>query len=228
MRRLRFAAAIGRRVPELVITHLCTLPDPILPVGGIPLTSRRLLTPLDDDTDWAAWRREQEVEASRPRQRAWRGHIFEPQRLAPRPFNRAGCAFSVSYYRRPWSLLADLWHEGTQMWHRACYGWAPEDTWNMDHTLAEVVPAMLRYLKDHSHTLGYFPEREALVAGCGDEVLGTERASARADAWLEAMAAAWDTYRGLLAGHAPRADPRWARVHAAFRDLVDHLEYLWD
>lgn len=207
--------------------RLVRLPDPVLPVSG-PMTIVHYRRQRGfSDADLARFRRAQEDEARKPTARAWRGHIFAPDRFAPRPFNRAGCGFAISYYARPWEAVLDAWRELGQMWHRARYGWAPEDTWSLDHTLAEVLPSMLRYLKDHRHTLGYFPEREDLLTADADQAW-SDIASQQADAWLEAMASAWDTYRGLLAGSAPSDDPRWEQVHAAFRDLVDHLEYLWD
>ena len=39
-----------------------------------------------------------------------------------------------------------------RIYYRARYGWAPEDTWNMDRWFLRVVPQMLHYFADHTHT----------------------------------------------------------------------------
>lgn len=47
--------------------------------------------------------------------------------------------FRFNFYRKPVNAL-----------HRARYGWAPMDVWNMDAYLTDIVPPMLRHLAHNS------------------------------------------------------------------------------
>lgn len=42
-------------------------------------------------------------------------------------------------------------HDLYTYWHRARYGWAPRDTWNLNNYLNRVFAGSLHYLADHSH-----------------------------------------------------------------------------
>lgn len=44
-----------------------------------------------------------------------------------------------------------------RIYYRARYGWAPEDTWDMDRWFLKVVPQMLHYFAQHTHG---WPESE--------------------------------------------------------------------
>lgn len=44
-----------------------------------------------------------------------------------------------------------LWYDVKTYWHRARYGWAPRDTWNLDHYLARVMAGSLRHLAETTH-----------------------------------------------------------------------------
>ena len=63
------------------------------------------------------------------------------------------CAFpyAKSYYlARPWKWLADAWDALKALFHRALYGFAPIDAWDMDSYMCTLVPSMLRTLADRS------------------------------------------------------------------------------
>lgn len=76
------------------------------------------------------------------------------------------CAFPYTkryYLRHPLRWLRDLKEAFQNLWHRAFYGYAWIDLWNMDTYLLELIPNMLHELGDRSEAYAdsKFPNLEA-------------------------------------------------------------------
>lgn len=60
--------------------------------------------------------------------------------------------FRKKYYlTRPWTFFKELWVTLKNYWHRAFYGYAWVDLWNLDTYLCEMVSNALDQLADRSH-----------------------------------------------------------------------------
>ena len=56
------------------------------------------------------------------------------------------------YLRKPWEFFEDTWLNLKAAWQRATRGWADRDTWNLDSYLLEILPEMIDYLREHTHS----------------------------------------------------------------------------
>ena len=61
--------------------------------------------------------------------------------------------YSSRYYlKKPWKFFNDTWLNLKAAWQRMTRGWANRDTWNLDSYLLEILPEMVDYLREHSHS----------------------------------------------------------------------------
>lgn len=62
------------------------------------------------------------------------------------------CLFSYNrryYLTHPWKLITDLWIGAKNLWHRARYGYAYIDAWNMSSAWCEMGANMLAHLAEY-------------------------------------------------------------------------------
>lgn len=58
--------------------------------------------------------------------------------------------FTSYWWSQLWRYLIRGWYQDIYTyWHRARYGWAPRDTWNLDHSLNRVLAGTLTHLAEH-------------------------------------------------------------------------------
>lgn len=61
--------------------------------------------------------------------------------------------YSLRYYiKKPWKFFKDTWLNLKAAWQRATRGWADRDTWNLDSYLLDILPEMIDYLREHTHS----------------------------------------------------------------------------
>jgi len=62
--------------------------------------------------------------------------------------------FCRRWWKDLWRTITVGWIYDVQAyWHRARYGWAPKDTWSLDHYLDSVIGASLMHLAEKSHSV---------------------------------------------------------------------------
>ena len=60
--------------------------------------------------------------------------------------------YPFKFWHHPLEFFSSLWKYLRARYLRGKYGWAPCDTWNMDYWFLKVIPEMLDYLAEHTHT----------------------------------------------------------------------------
>jgi hypothetical protein len=112
-------------------------------------------------------------------------------------------------------------------WHRARYGWAPRDTWNLDNHLNHVLAGTLDYLADHAHGCPqeYFDE-SATDNEC-------HKWSADLRRWARAFREDPDEVNiydrdNNYAQHQAEETRRRQNIHTALKEIEPVWESLWD
>lgn len=60
--------------------------------------------------------------------------------------------FSTYWWTEFWhDVTSGFWRDCYTLYHRARYGWAPRDVWNLDNYLDKVLAETLRHLADTTH-----------------------------------------------------------------------------
>lgn len=121
-------------------------------------------------------------------------------------------------------------------WHRARYGWAPRDTWSLDHYVAGVLGGALYHLADKSNgaPAGY-PRTTPATDETGDVVTDFYQWRDDLYRWADAFAAyARDDYHELH-GHKPTFDDwhsdeqrRRENLHRALKEIEPWFPALWN
>ena len=150
----------------------------------------------------------------------------------PIPFGSFGGyrRFCIYWWGDLWRWISGgWWRDLVAFWHRARYGWAPRDCWNLDHYLACVLGGTLCHLAAHTDSapVGY-PQQEPT-----DAKTAFEQWEADLTRWGHALAAyARDDYYEIHGNdyEAWRKDEeaRLAAVQAALRELEPWFAFLWD
>lgn len=61
--------------------------------------------------------------------------------------------YSLRYYiKKPWKFFKDTWLNLKAAWQRMTRGWADRDTWDLDSYLLDILPEMIDYLREHTHS----------------------------------------------------------------------------
>jgi hypothetical protein len=147
---------------------------------------------------------------------------------------------SVDKYRRemkrPWWRFAALRRPGWAAdiytyWHRARYGWAPKDTWSLDHYLNGVLAGSLVHLADHSYgTPAGYPTLELTEATDATDHVKWEADLKR---WARAFSEdpddvdIYDASDGYVKQWAEEKRRRDA-IHQALREMEPWWDALWD
>lgn len=114
-----------------------------------------------------------------------------------RPISICLFGYSKRYYlTHPWKFISDLWIGAKNLWHRARYGYAYIDAWNMNTSWCEMGANMLLHLAQH---------------GCGYPGQGEFDTPEKWKAHLEDMAARLRKC----------ADIDWNGENAYYQDYVD-------
>ena len=71
------------------------------------------------------------------------------------------------YLKRPWKFFEDTWFNLKAGWQRATRGWANRDVWSLNSYFLEILPDMLKHLRENAY--GYpgddeFPTFESWIA----------------------------------------------------------------
>lgn len=114
------------------------------------------------------------------------------------------------------SFLRDRYEDMLAFYQRGTRGWADRDTWNMDHYLAEVLPAMLRHLAKTSHSYPPYLEVEGDTTGL--------------DRWkviLEEIALGFDEYNVVKNSDAQYRTAAYTPALECMKKLFDHYLHLW-
>lgn len=89
------------------------------------------------------------------------------------------------------------WYYSTKYFiQRGRRGWSDRDTWSLDDHLAEILPPMLRHLKEHKHgiPMAMFEPEDTADDGYGHTPGAMERAEAQWDEILGKMIAAFEAW----------------------------------
>ncbi len=157
-------------------------------------------------------------------------------KLKPIPFSSFGGyrTFCDAWWKDLWRTITyGWWHDVKTYWHRARYGWAPRDTWSLDHYLARVMGGSINYLAKHVNGAPYGYNN--LNPDGWDVDTDFEKWEADLKRWSEAFSNyANDNYYELYKDE-PNYDKRKAdekarseALHQALKEMEPWFEGLWD
>ena len=128
-------------------------------------------------------------------------------------------------------------------YHRGRYGWAPRDTWSLDHYLNRVMGCTLKHLAEHTHgTPSGYPHKKNPPMDQYGPVTDHEQWQKDLRRWSVAFLDlhawddheemdAYDTYRGNPDGYKiirKMEENRRQRVERALKELAPWWGGLWD
>ena len=140
-------------------------------------------------------------------------------------------------------MLGDCVDETIYFVQRGIYGWSVRDCWSIDSHLSEIIPEMLRWLKENKHGVPTDFAEAAKKMRTGNDALATveynaadlEQGEILYNAMLDEIIAGFESYRKIV--------NRWEYSHEEFRAnekmwrakflrgmelLTKHYETLWD
>lgn len=132
--------------------------------------------------------------------------------------------WSWEWWKDVWAYVFIGWYRRILQWkHRADYGWAPRDTWNLDWYLAGVLGQSLQHMAET--TTGYPPDFVEPFVNL-DPKRVPEMAMTEWRCQLRQWSAAFlDYYRADVV---EMDVDRTNRCREALRGMAKYWEYLWD
>lgn len=149
----------------------------------------------------------------------------------------------LSLTARLFPTLGDCVYETIYFVQRGVYGWSTRDCWNVDSHLSEIIPEMLRWLKENKHGVPNDFVEAAKKMRKGNDASATvdyddadlEQGKILYNAMLDEIIAGFESHRKIVNRweYSPeefRANEKtWqANFHRGMELLTKHYETLWD
>ena len=149
----------------------------------------------------------------------------------------------LSLTDRLFPTFGDCVYEIIYFVQRGVYGWSIRDCWNVDSHLSEIIPEMLRWLKENKHGVPNDFVEAAKKMRKGNDASATadyddavlEQGEILYNAMLDEIIAGFESYQKLespweYTAEEFRANEKmWrANFHRGMELLTKHYETLWD